>query len=65
LNVAVGFGGLAGAISWMIQFENASQVEEAYGKLMGDREYITALAQAPNLFVPNTVHDQTWRHVQV
>jgi hypothetical protein len=51
----------------MMQFENASQVEEANAKLMADREYLTALAQAQAqaLFVPNTGHDQMWRHVQV
>jgi|SRR5580704_11056081 hypothetical protein len=65
LTVSTAFGGPAGGLSWMMQFENASQVEEANAKLMADREYLTALAQAQALFVPNTGHDQMWRHVQV
>ena len=65
LAVATAFGGPAGGLSWTMQFENASQVEDANTKLMADREYLDALSKAHTLFVPNTGHDQMWRHVQI
>lgn len=65
LAVATAFGGPAGGLCWTMQFENASQVEDANAKRMADREYLDALSKAHTLFVPNTAHDQMWRHVQV
>lgn len=65
LVVSVAFGGPAGGLSWIMQFENAAQVEEANAKLMTDREYLNVLSQAHAYFVPNTGHDQTWRQVQM
>jgi hypothetical protein len=65
LIVSVSFGGPAGGISWIMQFDNAAQVEEANTKMMADSEYQKILAQAQSYFVPNTGHDQMWRRIQV
>ena len=61
--VSMAFGGLAGGIAWTVQYDNAAQVEEAVSKLNADKEYLSALTKAQNLFVPGSGHDQMWRQV--
>ena len=52
LTVSVAFGGPAGGLSWIMQFENAAQVEESNAKMMADRDYQHLLAEAHAYFVP-------------
>jgi DNA-binding transcriptional regulator LsrR (DeoR family) len=61
--ISTTFGGQLGGIAWTAQYDNAAQVEEAVSKLNADRDYLTALAKAQNLFVPGSGHDQMWRRL--
>ena len=63
LVVCTSFGGASGEIAWIGQFDNAAQVEEAYSKVTTDRDYQAALTTAQILFVPDSPHDQMWRHI--
>jgi hypothetical protein len=51
LTVSVAFGGPAGGLSWIMQFETAAQVEESNAKMMADRDYQHLLAEAHAYFV--------------
>jgi len=63
LVVCASFGEALGKIVWIGQFDNAAQVEEAYSKVTADRDYQAALTKAQTLFVPDSPHDQMWRHI--
>jgi hypothetical protein len=62
LVVCTTFGGTTGEIAWIGQFDNAAQIEDAYLKIIADRDYQTALTKAKLLFVPGSAHDQMWLH---
>jgi hypothetical protein len=57
------FGGVIGALAWIVQYDNVGQLEEATKNLLADRDYATAISKAAGLFVPGSGHDQIWRHV--
>ena len=57
------FGGVVGAVAWIVKYDNAAQVEEMGGKLRADREYKAALSKTASLFVPGSIHDQLWRQI--
>ena len=63
--ISVSFGGVVGEMAFTRNYDNAGQAEEAAGKLLADREYVTAIgkAAAAGLFVPGSVRDQMWRRI--
>jgi hypothetical protein len=63
LVVCASFGGPSGEIAWIGQFDDGAQVEETYSKVTADRDYQAALTKAQTLFVPDSPHDQMWRHI--
>jgi hypothetical protein len=60
LVVCTSFGGTAGEIAWIGQYDNSAQIENVYLKIAGDRDYQAALTRAKLLFVPGSAHDQMW-----
>lgn len=50
LTVSVAFSGPAGGLSWIMQFENAAQVEVSNAKMMADRDYQHLLRGSSRLF---------------
>ena len=57
------FGGPINGVAWIGQYETAAQIEDAFAKIMADREFTTAFAKAASIFVPGSGHDQMWRHL--
>jgi hypothetical protein len=55
-------GGVVGGLAWIVQYDNLGQLEDANKKILADREYLTAISKAADLFVPGSGHDQIWRH---
>jgi hypothetical protein len=62
VTLCTSFGGAIGGVAWIGQHDNMGQAEEFLMKLMGDRDYVTALTKAQQLFVPGSGHDQFWKH---
>ena len=63
VTLCTSFGGAIGGIAWIAQYDSMHQAEEVLSKLTADREYMTALPKAQQLFVPGSGHDQFWKHV--
>jgi len=57
------FGGTISGLAWISQFDSVAQIEDAFAKVMADREYMTAFTKSAPIFVPGSGHDQMWRHV--
>jgi hypothetical protein len=61
ITLCTSFGGAIGGVAWIVQYDNMGQAEEFLMKLLGDHDYVTALATAQQLFVPGSGHDQFWK----
>ncbi len=64
-DMAVGnpFGGAVTEVAWIAQWDSVAQADEAFVKLLADREYTTALAKAGQLLLAGSAHDHIWKHV--
>lgn len=63
LSVSIAFGGNVTELAWIAQYDSASQIEEAFKKLLADKEYVGILKKAESLVVPGTAQDHYWRAV--
>jgi len=63
--MAVGnpFGGAVTEVAWISQWDSVGQADEAFAKLMADREYTGALTKAAQLLVAGSARDHIWKHV--
>lgn len=64
-DMAVGnpFGGAVTEVAWIAQWDSVAQADEAFVKLMTDREYTTALTKAGQLLVAGSARDHIWKHI--
>ena len=64
-DMAVGnpFGGAVTEVAWIAQWDSVAQADEAFVKLLGDREYTAALAKAGQFLVAGSARDHIWKHV--
>jgi len=60
--VATAFAGMLSEIAWIAQYDSIAQYDDLRTRVLNDPEYIAALRQARDLFVPGSVRDQVWKH---
>lgn len=61
--VANPFGGVVTEVAWIAQWDSVGQADEAFSKLMADREYTAALTKAAHLLVAGSARDHIWKHI--
>jgi hypothetical protein len=61
--VANPFGGAVTEVAWIAQWDSVGQADEAFVKLMADREYTTALTKEGQLLVAGSARDHIWKHL--
>ena len=63
LDVMMPIGGNPNRIGWMAHYENVTEWDALGTKLMGDADYLSAVAANSATFIPGSVHDDLWRSI--
>ena len=63
LTVMMPVGGNPNRVAWRASYKDLAQMDEMTMKMMSDKNYMSQVASAADLFIPGSVNDEIWRTV--